>query len=99
MKLFVVVKQTLSSGLKMAQALHAFRAFQSAFPVVEAYWHAEHNNIVVLQVEDIEALTGRLDAAKVRLSKFREPDRNDELTAICVEPGAWRLLSSLPLAT
>lgn len=98
MKLYVVVKQALLAGLKIPQALHAFRAFQTAFPVLENYWHQEHNNIVVLQVEDLEALTGRLEAANLRLAKFREPDRDDELTAICVEPNAQRMLSNLALA-
>lgn len=98
MKLYVVVKKTLAAGLMAAQAIHAFRAFVGEYPVLESYWHAEHNNIVVLHENDLEGLTSRLEAAGVRLSKFHEPDRGGELTAICVEPGAWRLLSSLPLA-
>lgn len=99
MKLFVVVKKTLAAGLYAAQAIHAFRAFVGEYPVLEAFWHEEHNNIVVLQDDDIEGLVERLRAAGFRLSTFREPDLDNELTAICVEPNARRALSNLSLAT
>jgi len=98
MKLYVIVKRTLSAGLKCAQAIHAFRAFCGEYPVIEAYWHAEHNNIVVLQEDSLEHLADLLEAEGYRLSRFYEPDLGDELTAICVEPAAWRMLSSKPLA-
>ena len=98
MKLYVIVKKTLTTGLKCAQAIHAFRAFCGEYPHLEAYWHTEHNNIVVLQVDDIESMAAGLEQEGYRLSRFCEPDLADELTAICVEPGAWRVLSSLPLA-
>ena len=99
MKLFVVVKKTLAAGLYAAQAIHAFRAFAGEYPVLEAFWHEEHNNIVVLQDDDIEGLADRIRKAGFRLSAFREPDLDNELTAICVEPNARRMLSRLPLAT
>jgi len=98
MRLYVIVKATLAAGLYTAQAIHAFRAFVGEYPVLEKYWHQESNNIVVLQEEDLEDLTSRLQTEGFRLSTFREPDRDGELTAICVEPGAWKMLSSLPLA-
>lgn len=98
MKLFVIVKKTLDAGFYTAQALHAFRAFVGEHPVIEADWHANHNNIVILQEEDLEALKGRLTVAGFKLSEWREPDRGHELTAICAEPASWRMLSSLPLA-
>lgn len=98
MKLYVVVRAALSAGLKCAQAIHAFRQFVGEYPVLEQYWHAEHNNIVVLQHEDPETLAGGLRSMGLRLSEFREPDLGDELTAICVEPAGGRYLSSLPLA-
>lgn len=98
MKLYVIVKKTLAAGLMAAQAIHAFRAFVGEYPVLERYWHEEHNNIVVLHEEELGELASRLEEAGFRLSRFHEPDLDNELTAICVEPGAWKMLSSLPLA-
>jgi len=94
----VIVKKTLNAGLKAAQAIHAFRAFVGEYPHIEEFWHREHNNIVVLQLDDVPAKAQELEEAGYRLSRFHEPDLGDELTAICVEPEAWRLLSNIPLA-
>jgi hypothetical protein len=98
MKLFVIVSAALNAGLKAAQGIHAFRAFQNDHPEVEQNWHTNHNNIVVLQDDDIPSLAARLEAKGFRISRFHEPDLDDELTAITAEPGAWKQLSSLPLA-
>jgi len=67
-------------------------------PVIDADWHATSNNLVVLQCDDIPSLADRLDAAGIKLSRFTEPDLDDALTAIAVEPDGWRHLSSLALA-
>ena len=88
MKLYVIVKKTLAAGLMAAQAIHAFRAFVGEYPVLERYWHEEHNNIVVLHENDLEGLKQRLAESGYRLSEFRETDLGGELTAICVEPAA-----------
>lgn len=98
MKLYVIVRKGLSTGAMAAQAIHAFRAFVGEHPTLEKTWHEEHNNIVVLHEPDLEQLVGRLQAKGYRLSQFREPDLGNALTAICVEPDAWKQLSSLPLA-
>lgn len=98
MKLFVIVQSALSAGLKIAQALHAFRQFVESYPHLEGYWFKEHNNIVVLQSEDLSSLAERLETEGFRISKFCEPDLNDTLTAICVEPAASKRLSNMPLA-
>ena len=98
MKLFVVVDKTLSTGLKAAQGIHAAFLFGVEYPVISAYWYAEHNNIVVLQSGALVALAARLEAGGFRLSRFHEPDLDGQLTAICVEPGAHKKLSTLPLA-
>ncbi len=99
MRLFVILNTALDTGLKMAQAIHAFRAFVGDYPHLEEYWHREHNNIVVLQDDDLPSLAGRLEEAGFRLSRFHEPDRDNELTGLCVEPAAWKQVSSLPLAS
>lgn len=97
MKLYVVVAAALSNGLKAAQACHAMAAFGIHYPVLYRYWYEEHNNIVILQDEDVPSLAERLEKEGIRIARFHEPDLGNQLTAICVEPSASRKLSSLPL--
>jgi len=98
MKLYLIVKTALGAGLRCAQAIHAFRAFVGEYPHIETFWHLEHNNIVVLRHEDPESLAALLRMHGLRLSLFREPDLDNEVTALCVEPAGARYLSTLPLA-
>jgi hypothetical protein len=98
MKMYVIVKKTLTAGLKCAQAIHAFRAFCGEYPHIDEYWYKESNNIVVLQDDDIETMADKLEELGYRLSRFHEPDLDNQLTAICVEPNAWKHLSNVPLA-
>jgi len=98
MKLYVIVHAALSLGLKCAQACHALRQFIEVAPGIDRDWFASSNNIVVLQNDDIPSLSERLKQAGFVVAEFYEPDLDDRMTAICVEPGAGRLLSSLPLA-
>lgn len=97
MKLYIVVSNSLSAGLKCAQACHAMHAFTLAHPDATREWEA-HNNIVVLEHGDIPGTADMLEALGLRLSRFHEPDLDDALTAICVEPAGGRQLSTLRLA-
>jgi hypothetical protein len=49
---------------------------------------------------ELQLLIGKLNAANLRYCIFREPDLNNEITAICIEPSdaTSRLTSSYPLA-
>jgi hypothetical protein len=47
MKLYVIVNESLATGLKMAQACHALVAFTQAYPEITSEWMHD-NNIVVL---------------------------------------------------
>lgn len=49
---------------------------------------------------ELERLSLRLTKKCIKHSLFREPDLNDELTAIAIEPGrdSKRVCSSYPLA-
>ena len=98
MKLYVIIAKHLAAGLKIAQACHALRAFVAEHEVIERFWFQESNNIVCLEHEDISGLKERLEEKGYRLSAFYEPDLNDQMTALCVEPAAARHLSDLRLA-
>ena len=98
-KIFIIVDQSLSTGLKMAQACHALRLFQEEHTDIDRHWYDTSNNIVVLEHDDPTGVAKDLDDLGIKLVRFHEPDLNDLLTAICVEPKAWRYLSNIRLAS
>ena len=97
-KLFVVGRQDLPPGLRVAQMFHAARQFAEDHPEVEGTWFRESNTIVLLEVPDEAALRELASRAEgVPTSEFsEEPDLG--LTALALGPDARRLVSSLPLA-
>jgi len=89
MKLYIVVRQDLSSGAQIAQSIHAFREFVEHHYDAEAQWYSKSNIIVVLGVSDEqELLILSSEAFKQGISRaeFREPDMMMSLTAVAFEP-------------
>lgn len=97
-KLYVVVRTTLSAGLKAAQACHAARAFASFYPDLEKSWFEVSNNLVVLEHDNLDDLADRLERHGLALSRFHEPDLDGQLTSFCVEPEARRHVARMSLA-
>ncbi len=100
-KLYIIVRSDLNPGMQLAQSCHALRAFIDDHPEEERSWHHDSNNLVVLQVpseEALEDLCASIYYEDIPVSCFREPDLDDELTAIAAGPAAKRLLRELPLA-
>jgi hypothetical protein len=97
MKLYIIVRSSLAAGLYAAQAVHAFWSFVQAYPKKTEAW-AVDNNVIILQHDDLPNLADLLERAGLSLARFHEPDLNDELTAICVEPAARKHVSDLALA-
>jgi len=98
MKLFIVLEKALDAGLKMAQTAHAVVQFGYEYPEIKHHWYTESNNIVVLHEDDLPSLADELEKMGYSLSRFTEPDLDDQLTAICVEPAAKKALCKLELA-
>jgi hypothetical protein len=92
------VRADLSNGMKAAQACHALRAFVAEYPEIEGPWFRISNNIVILEHDDLDGLANRLASHGLALSRFHEPDRDGQLTAICVEPAARNRVSTVRLA-
>jgi hypothetical protein len=93
----------LYPGAQIAQSLHAFREFINDFPELEGSWYRNSNYIAILAARDEAELIKfceRLEKKGIRFSTFREPDFDNELTAIALEPGdkSRRATSSFPLA-
>jgi len=66
-------------------------------------WHSQSNYLVIVAVQDENALIELCRKARTHgliHNRIREPDYNDELTALALEPGdaARRLCSQYPLA-
>lgn len=90
LRMYVVVRQDLAAGAQIAQAIHAFREFVEFHPSEEQNWYKLSNTIVVLGCRDEnELMTLRKGAVDqhIKFSMFREPDMNNQVTAIAFEPG------------
>jgi peptidyl-tRNA hydrolase len=90
----------LSFGQQAAQIIHAVVDYCSKHDYKE--WMEVSNYVVVLCAPDEEHLEKILEKAISRdlsVGFFREPDLDDQLTAIVLEPGprGRKLCSSLPL--
>jgi peptidyl-tRNA hydrolase len=102
-KMTVVVRADLSDAQQAVQGMHALRQFVHEHPDVDRHWFLTSNTLAFLAVPNEEALVRLLAQAADRgscIAIFREPDRNNELTAACFEPGPQtrRLCARLPLA-
>lgn len=90
-------------GQQAVQAGHAAIDFQHRFPEVSKKWWADSNYLVYLAVKNeqsLELLLQKAESKAILHTAFREPDLNNSLTAIALEPCdlTRRMVSSLPLA-
>lgn len=93
----------LAPGLQAAQAVHAALEFAAANPEMIGAWLKDSNYLVIVQVDDEQALAGLIRRAVLKRIPHHtvvEPDLGDEMTALALAPGdaARRLCASLPLA-
>jgi peptidyl-tRNA hydrolase len=90
-------------GVRASQLCHAMREFVAQHPEIDQEWYRNSNYLALLEVPnetDLRILVEKADDKKLRCSVFHEPDRDNEMTAIALEPGiaSKKLLSSLRLA-
>jgi len=99
----VIGREDLGSGYMSVQAMHAAIQFQHDYPEHATVWYKQSNYLGFLSVSN-EAELGRLIRKAtdlgIRFSVFREPDINDQITAICLAPGpaSKKLCRDLKLA-
>jgi peptidyl-tRNA hydrolase len=104
--LYLITRRDLTPGFQACQASHAAFQFAVMHPDVVRTWHTDSNFLVILTVEDEDALLGLADEASERgltYTVFVEPDLNvphGEYTAMALEPSpdAEKLVANLPLA-
>jgi peptidyl-tRNA hydrolase len=100
-KLYLVTRLDLPIGQQAVQACHAMTEFLVEHKERASQWHSTSNTLALLVVQDEQdliRLASKANRRGVRFSSFREPDRENELTALALEPRARSLLSNLPLA-
>lgn len=89
-KLYVIVRKDLSTGAQMAQSLHAALHFADENPDLTKKWMKFSDFICVLHIDNEKELLQLARKAKIKgiiCAMFHEPDLDDSLTAVCLEPG------------
>lgn len=93
----------MTPGLQAAQAVHAATQFFVAWPDVASRWLRDSNFLVIVTAPHEDALAelaGLAVEEGILRSITREPDLDNTITAVALEPGpiARRLCAQLPLA-
>lgn len=93
----------MSNGATVAQTTHVALEFFNQYPDLAKEWITNSSYLVCLSAKDeteLEALSRKAKERNIIVVEFREPDLNNELTALCFEPTeeAKKLCSSIPLA-
>lgn len=100
-KLFLITRRDLSPAQQAVQAAHAMRQFAHEHPQLDQEWFETSNTLAFLSVRD-EAALGVLHRKAldrdIPVAAFREPDRENELTALALGPSGKKLTKGLPLA-
>lgn len=91
LKTYVLVRRDLSYSQRVVQSCHAVvelvRRYKDDSSISK--WADIDKTLVVLSVKDERELrrtSQRLSDARIRFAEFREPDMNNEVTAIAVHP-------------
>lgn len=93
----------MNAGYQAVQSIHAMRQFTAEHPDIDKEWFTNSNYLGLLAAKDESELLEIIRKAAlddIRYSIFREPDVDNAITAIALEPGekSKRLCSRLPLA-
>ena len=96
LKMYVLVRSDLETTYRGVQGIHAVVAYYEAGNATD--WH--NDTLVQLGVRNEQALqmwAWKLDQKKKKYVGFREPDLNNQLTAIaCVDTG--EIFKHLPVS-
>ena len=101
--MYIVGREDLGPGYMSVQAMHAAIQFQHDHTEYASVWYKRSNYLGFLSVANESELIRLIDKAEslnIKLSVFREPDIDNQITAIAIEPGvkSRKLCSSLKLA-
>jgi len=93
----VIGRADLAPGPRSTQAVHAAFEFAVEHPDATRSWCP--GTLVLVESDDLDAFLIRVKNAGVAHTATREPDYDDLLTAVAMEPSvaARRLCANLPL--
>ena len=102
-KLYVIGREDLGGGYMSVQAMHAAIQFQHDHLEYAKLWYENSNYLGFLSVSDESMLLELIEKAKsqdIHISVFREPDIDNQITAIALAPGikSKKLVKDLKLA-
>lgn len=87
----------------LAQSCHALMSFREEHPEIAKAWHSISNYICILEIENEFKLNQFIEKClnlNINFSIFKEPDLDNQITAITIQPGikSKKLCSNLKLA-
>ena len=101
-RLYVVVRNDLAPGIQISQSIHAKDEFTREHGDIEDDWRWDSNTIIILSgtSHQLYSILGHALTNEVYYSTFKEPQLNNELTAIALEPSeaTVEIVRGLPLA-
>lgn len=100
-KLYLVTRNDLSPGQRAVQAAHAMRQFAHDHPEIDREWFYSSNYLCLLEVageRDLVSLEEQANDRGIKFSRFMEPDLENQVTAIALEPAARNICKGLSLA-
>lgn len=98
----VVTRRDLPISYQAVQAAHAAIDFQHEYPEVAKDWHQTSNYLIFLTVaneDELKQLILKAAERGIKITPFREPDIDNQLTAVAFQPceATRKMTSSLPL--
>lgn len=98
-RLYILIREDLSNAQKAVQAGHAIAQWM----IEHHHKHEWHNGtLIYLTVPDEQVLTEWFEVAQIKqlpCSCFREPDMNDQMTAIAIlaDEKSKKMFAKLPM--
>jgi peptidyl-tRNA hydrolase len=101
-KLCVIVREDLSPGYKVAQAVHGGHAFADAHPADYRVWRGKSNTVTILGARDeahLDEMRDKAEMYNIPYATFREPDLGDATTVLVLgpHPATRKITGRLPL--
>jgi len=98
-----VTRKDIRPGYQAVQAAHSIPSFAIEHPEVFSEWYHKSNYLIVLSTDDEDSLKNLIEKARfrgLRYSVFSEPDIDNQITSVALEPceDTYKLVSNLPLA-
>lgn len=101
-KLRVITRRDIPLEYQGVQGAHAAIQFQHEHPELAVDWFTNSNYLIFLSVkneDELKQFIKKAESNNIITSIFREPDINNEITAIALEPCdlSRRITGGLPL--